>query len=42
MTLTAALVGVFLENATGGVQLTVKATDYEVTMSRCGAWVPAK
>jgi len=31
-----------VENAPGGVQLTVKATDYEVTMSRCGVWVPAK
>lgn len=30
-----------VSNAPGGVRMTVKASDYEVTMERCGAWVPA-
>ena len=29
-------------NAPGGVKLTVKASDYQVTMSRCGVWIPDK
>lgn len=29
-------------NAPGGVRITVKPSDYEVTMQRCGIWVPVK
>lgn len=31
-----------VSNAPGGVQMTVKASDYEVTMERCGLWIPNK
>ena len=31
-----------VSNAPGGVRITVKPTDYEVTMERCGVWVPVE
>lgn len=31
-----------VSNAPGGVRMSVKASDYEVTMERCGIWIPNK
>lgn len=31
-----------VSSAPGGVRMTVKTSDYEVTMERCGLWIPNK